>query len=508
MAVFSDEDVRKAITHCLGNARNLVAEARILYEASRYPRAYFLAVTALEEIGKVTLLVAHLGGRLTKPSQLRTFHQHFLDRRYLLASTLLNVDLKATYGIKETFKDHLSFSQWLGWKSKDLLQVQVYEEAGFTFPDERIAKEDTEGVIRLVESRIEIERERTAHLKKHEDLTNEEKGLLDWLHEQSEDREYLAFMNSPVALDKLGSAQDIFGWLKTLKALWEDQIAKDASRIRITGEGDMRWYVEADFWAYSHTVGDQALQWWNEHSDRMKLRKIDSKKMTARFVLPELRDDNELYQRATMIALLWLISLNVGSFGHFWWPPPAWPFPYRKLYDLKRKTNVSISFNRKSDKQWNDGELTVQDMRRTAHVFVGLNKLDPVYFQLYSMAATLLTAETIEFNFYTEVFSNFYRLIERFVKVALFKEKAGKLELDKLKKGLLQLGISQPIVDEFGELYKVRGRDAMHALGKEKELTFEEAGKCKIICDVMLYKYCEREVKELAAMMERTPPSS
>ena len=64
-----------------------------------------------------------------------------------------------------------------------------------------------------------------------------------------------------------------------------------------------------------------------------------------------------------------------------------------------------------------------------------------------------------------------------------------------MQKALKDLGISGDLVDEFKNLYIVRGRDAMHSLGHEQKLTFEEAGKCKILCDLMLFKFCESKFK-------------
>ena len=62
--IFKDEELRKAISNCMKNADNLLHEAKILYSANRYPRAFFLCIKAMGEIGKMSLLAAHLGGKL------------------------------------------------------------------------------------------------------------------------------------------------------------------------------------------------------------------------------------------------------------------------------------------------------------------------------------------------------------------------------------------------------------------------------------------------------------
>ena len=254
-----------------------------------------------------------------------------------------------------------------------------------------------------------------------------------------------------------------------------------------------RWYVEAPVYCYSNVITDEAVEAWNEMANGIKLKKITERKIEVQFVLPELTNGNNLFIKATMLAISFVVSLNVGTFGHFWWAPPAWPFRFTKLFDFKNKINVQIKIQKQDDKQWSHKALTKQDMTRVAQVFSAITPLDETYFRLYSIGATLLETENRDFNFYTEVFSNFYRLIERFVKVEILKRKKGDLNLKIIKKVLSSLSIDQDIVNVLDGLTQVRSRDAMHAYGIEKEITFEEAGKCKILCDLMLFKFTEQE---------------
>src|SRR5260370_24294125 len=69
------------------NAADLAADARLLLDAGRFPRAYALATLALEELGKMELCHEVLAGRLDDKGfrQEWSQHQSKLDRSRLLA---------------------------------------------------------------------------------------------------------------------------------------------------------------------------------------------------------------------------------------------------------------------------------------------------------------------------------------------------------------------------------------------------------------------------------------
>jgi len=259
-----------------------------------------------------------------------------------------------------------------------------------------------------------------------------------------------------------------------------------------------RWYGEVQIRSYSHIISQEFVQVWNELDNAIKLQKLSKRLLRVGFILPELKDDNELYIRSTMMSVIFVVPLNVGTFGHFWWDPPAWPFRFSKLFDLKGNHDVQVRVSIEDKTQWNHRPLTRDDVLMVRKIYAGLGMLNEAYFKLYSLATTFLGAHSIESEFYTEAFSNFYRLIERFVKVELLKKKKGKLKVWQIQKALMSLGVEESIVAVLDDLAETRSRDTMHALGVEKLVTFEEAGKCKLLCDYMLHKYADKCLKELA----------
>lgn len=72
----TDDQINELARAAGGNAVSLVADARLLLDAGRYPRAYALAVLALEELGKVELCGEVLAGELEQRDFRRAWSRH------------------------------------------------------------------------------------------------------------------------------------------------------------------------------------------------------------------------------------------------------------------------------------------------------------------------------------------------------------------------------------------------------------------------------------------------
>lgn len=502
--IFKDEDIKLAIDLCLKNANNLLAEAELLYDSGRHPRAYWLAVKAIAELGKRNLLVINMGGKLNDNKMLERFHKHWLSTEQCLIFSLVTGNMQGFN--REEMMNFVNLSRLWLMRSRDSMGIEIYDETGFTYPDERISKDHAKNLIDLAKARLEIDKCR--RVKNVEEVPAEATESISWLYENSQDKDFLAFLNSKESVEKLTDLKDPVAWINYLKTKWGEVLKNDSSRITEEKLQDKRWYVESRIFSYSHIWTTEALEYWNKTCDCLKMKRMNDREVEIRQALPEFVKDEDLYMKAMMVTMLHVIALNVATFGHFWWLPPAWPFRFAKLYDLKNKRDVGIQVKRSKDERMGDRELTKDDMYRTMLVFGAIAKLNERYFELYIKATTLMGSDTFENNFYTEAFSNYFLLIERFIKVEILKKPGGELSVKTMQAELKKLGIDDKILEEFKNLYIVRGRDAMHSRGKEKALTFEEAGKCKVICDLMLFKYCESKfnllIKNVQADAART----
>lgn len=94
-------------------------------------------------------------------------------------------------------------------------------------------------------------------------------------------------------------------------------------------------------------------------------------------------------------------------------------------------------------------------------------------------------------HFEKDAFANFYRAFEHLVTARLRKQKKLKGELSQLTDTLASLGLGTDTIEEFKQLYTVRGEQAMHAQKAPKRISREDAMKMKVFTDIvfrMTYK--------------------
>ena len=68
---------------CMRNAENLLEDAELLIKHKRYPPAYFLALTAKEEINKGQIVADYANGFIPKKELIEVFRKHFPKLAYV-----------------------------------------------------------------------------------------------------------------------------------------------------------------------------------------------------------------------------------------------------------------------------------------------------------------------------------------------------------------------------------------------------------------------------------------
>ncbi len=94
VGLLSVEQVREGLVECLENAAHLLGDAELLFENRRYARAMALAMTCIEEVGKIQVLRAM--NRLTKKDQKARVRKWKQFRQH---------EPKSTWGLVGTYPD-------------------------------------------------------------------------------------------------------------------------------------------------------------------------------------------------------------------------------------------------------------------------------------------------------------------------------------------------------------------------------------------------------------------
>jgi len=475
---------------CLRNSGDLYREAVSLYEKKSFPRSYFLAVTALEEIGRISILLGNYAIPLRSDSLQRKFWEDFFNPRLKMVCSLTHAALPEC--TRKEVVDITKFGENLENTKKFALHVRPKgSRHHFVSPEQVIGKDDAKTVLELLKQRLKLARISVANLKKPQDLSRTEKNALNWLREHSSDRNFLTFINSEESYKCLNSTGSVRAWIDYLKEEWTKRVEEDRSWIRY-GDGKIKWRGIARIRSYSHTLRKGIFDKWNETADFVKLKRVTDRDIEMRLGIPPLANEHEVYASAIRLSYASLLALNVATLGHFWWPPAIWPMKISEVYDFKNRNEVTFAARSKEDRKWGSKELTQKNVMDAMTLTVGAAKLDGAYFEFYGLGLTFLSIPNPEHHFYREVFANFYKIIERLTVTDILNKTKLMNEKKEIKEAMSGLGLDKAIVDEFDEIYKVRCRDAMHSWGREAVVTFEEAGKCKVMCDYYLYKYLKK----------------
>ncbi len=263
----------------------------------------------------------------------------------------------------------------------------------------------------------------------------------------------------------------------------------------------LKWQIRAYIESYSHSLDAREFEKWNEETGKtldapLLFEKTADREFVMAFQLPENLNRSDPYVKASMVAISWLFGLNVASFGHIWWRSGVWPVRF-DIRDIQKDAHATTRFVSHEKREWGKKPLTKDLLQHAGLIFGMTTTLDEKFFEFYSIAMTLLSSPMIEHAFYQEIFANFYKIIERFV--ALHVLKTGKLEdvqLGKLLEIYGGIGANADILDEVKAAYILRSSTVMHSLGKDRPVTFEEAGKCKALADLLLNKYLTKWAQE------------
>lgn len=145
----TNEKLWELINSCRKNVFELVQDSEILFLNTRYQRAYVLAFTALEELGKYLIVCDYYNGSVSKQEFEKAFHHHGIKPGYLFNNLEIseNSPLKIIYDEKK-FEPYLQLrnnAMYVGWHKK----TEVVNK-----PEEEIDKETAEYMITLVKKQF------------------------------------------------------------------------------------------------------------------------------------------------------------------------------------------------------------------------------------------------------------------------------------------------------------------------------------------------------------------
>lgn len=470
---------------CLKNAEDLVTSAKALQGRSVEHVCYHLAVLALEEIGKITLLqtkfaIAEHGDPEAHPKVVTDDHVKKLF--WALWGPAFGRDVLT----KEQMESYRGLATTIHQNRLDYLYVDPDKPVP---PQNKMRAGDAENMINFADAAVQIEKA-SGRIKFDENRAE----LIRWLLEATDDparRGYITGQESMEKMAELGSAPK---WVEWLRGYFEQREAealalteKELNRDLPTGaEGqEPKWRIKVRIYSESHSIRPAFLAEWNKISKYMLLYAGNRKdEIVCHFVLPKSLSVERLLDAGFEMSLTLVTALNVGATGFFWWHvPKEHHFFYEEMTDLETNKEVRSEVHPLLKIDWGKQALKTD---RLSHIRVVMSYMAKVRgtpreapFGFYQHGLALIAKSDLHIRFETNAFEQFFKAF----KSALYTGGDWDGEADLLEAAQRGLGYEGQEIENLTR-YIALGIQAENTKAGVPEITLQDVAGMKGFCDL------------------------
>ena len=491
------EEIEQVSAGCRDHARDLFRGAQKLREEQLPNLAFHLATLALEEIGKSELVVmGHLAGQRDRTWPAKHASDHVKKLFWAIWGP--------TFGRELTTKNQLESVRGFAQGLHELRMRGLYASADvddFYVPRDTITHENLQQLLSLVENRLELMP--TAPSKP---LNEETKKDVAFFMRATEDIEKRRIIFSKASMEKLVELGTPRAWIRWLREQFEEadasgRVAAEKELKRREPHGteaeEPKWQLKIRLFTNSHTIRQKALNSINDCSSWIKLSSVDKKKdqLLVELTFPKKVSIHALWPIGLISARRFVTALNIGSMGYFWWyVPEQISHYYEKLVDLESKSDVVVARSPALKIVWRMNPLSENDLDRTLLCFGMMPSGDEleshVPFHHYATGLALMSKTDIHFQFEPQAFGEFFEALKLAMRV--YGDWDGSQDYGE---------VFHPVVSEIvGESDEC---ETLFSLGErlrvksptQTEITLEEVGKIKIVCDAYFIRKFNAEAK-------------
>jgi len=499
------EAVKSNVRKCLDNAEVCLDSAKDCRIKGRNNIAFHLAVLALEEVGKASMLLAEAvypqsvhdddpGG--SKLSDDLADHR----KKLFWAMLVPRIDAgiispKDFTRLKEVANDiHLRRI------------TSLYANTSQSLPQSEITDYELADIIGLTESRLNLEK-----LKKIRQLDVDEQQVLDWLIKGLSDPQMQRFVLSDQSQRKLaeftGDSRKWMTWLHeevtAEEAKAKGWMEKEINRLAPTGvlANKPKWRLKMKLFTISHSVRPKELNEWNQQVKWVKLHPTtDKTELLVEFVLPAKISIADLWKTGIQMCGMFAVSLNVSTAGYFWWYLPKFTSTYyEEIVDLETKAKLQVDNRSSIMMNWKRTALKASQLRLAGTILTYLmmwaNQEQSLAYSRYMQGITMLSKNDVFGDFTAQAFVEFAYAFR--MALASYGDWDGVLEnFERAATTVLETLWGEPeMILEFKMLM-----DAADALEKKqpppRPIDLENVLKLKAFCDAYLANRAQREVQK------------
>ncbi|MEJ0098490.1 MAG: AbiV family abortive infection protein [Pseudomonadota bacterium] len=504
-----DNNDERAIRACHSNAAGLIRSARLIVEhGGLMSAAYHLALLAIEEVGKASLLRIHqLEAVLTheRPSINRKIDDHFQKLFYAFF-------LPAAFGkglSRKDVEDARSLAGALHQKRLDSLYVTPGESDHIL----EISPQEAENTLGLAEARLAME----------EGLSNgspepEVLDALKWVFETIADEERKRFVFSKRSIEELENSKGVVAWVRwireqfaaeqeAMRRLIESEVSREAPSDE--DAANVKWKMKVRLVVVSHSVRQKNLNWWNASVERIKLRESDKKKreLIAEIHLPKAVPIQGLWHVGYGEIRRLVLALNIGTMGFCWWYSlNRENMFYDALTDVENNANLDLhEQNKFLYIDWGARAIQEGDLRNVALCYVFLptpraSAEEQKPFGEYLTALAFLAKTDLHLNLTANACGLFFRALTDAMKLY------GDMATEESFSAAFQRNMAWIITEEEDQRSFVELARTLEQAGSDTDfsaLTLDKVLQAKILCDAYFIRKFQQQAAERSQAARR-----
>ena len=382
-----EQATNEIVEACLLNAERLLDAARIIRKPTYNHISYHLATLALEEIGKAALVRA---SSLRPAGDDGQSNDDSDDDRWTPLKWVEDHEHELFWAIWTVAfgKERISVDQFRQLQSTakfihELRLGSLYVDALNPQQQREVSAEELDNLLSLTDARLGMERS-----TKIRELDDDERSLMRWFFAACEHPQLKPIVFSSGSLAKFAEFEGDTGkWINWLRQSVEDMdranrelAEREMRRESPTGQekNEPKWQMKIRLKSWSHSIRRGVFKKWNAGVDWIKLYQgSDNKELVAQFIVPKRVQAQELWAQGRLMSWSFVISLNIGAFGYFWWYLPTFVSKYyEEIIDLENQAAITVT-PPPLEVSWGNRALTDLDLSNVAQVFLHLTRIAP-----------------------------------------------------------------------------------------------------------------------------------
>jgi AbiV family abortive infection protein len=264
-----------------------------------------------------------------------------------------------------------------------------------------------------------------------------------------------------------------------------------------------KWQLKIRLESSSHSIRPKPLAEWNKRVDKIKLYNTPNKReLLVHFTLVKGIPPQALWQSGETLSRLFVIALNIGSIGFFWWYLPSFISKYyEKIVDLENNAEIVLERNPSLVANLQVRALKTPDLNNVAVVLSFLVQADSEQlrepYKRYFTALSLLAKTDVFVEFGPNILAELYESFRAGLRVYGKWNGSPEAFESALEIAFRELNFPSDFVNEVKRMFLLAGEvDAMKAAAIP--ISVDDMVKMKTFCDVFFLMRARQGLQDKA----------